>query len=128
MKESGSSRLRFRKEPFNQFNSASLIARVCLAKYDSTDRMKNIASLSSLLETVPIRQNDPSFTTEEWALSVVQTLAHKGFIQLKISANPDSIGPRSKAFADEVVTKIQKGQIDIAAGGVSAIPVLDLRK
>jgi hypothetical protein len=116
---------RFRRAPVNQYLSVSLCARILLAKFDRNDRESTLLSVGNMLESIEIKQSDPTFTCRVWVLSAVQTLEENGLIKLKLP--PVGLEASVTVFGDKCMRDIQSRKVDIAEGGISAIPVLDLR-
>ncbi|KAF8156647.1 hypothetical protein B0H34DRAFT_469841 [Crassisporium funariophilum] len=117
---------RFRQHPINQYLSISLCARILLRKFNSEDREQTISIINELLETIDVPQNDPTFTCRVWVLNSIQALKDRGLINLSLPQ--DELEARVKAFGDQAMHRILTREVDIAAEGVSSIPVLDLRK
>jgi len=118
---------RFRERAVNQYSSVSLIARILLAKFEVDQRGSIAQTLRDLFAAQEIRNNDPSFTCRVWVLNCIASLAEQGIIRLKVH-DTGTLEEMARAFGDEVMGRIQRREIDIAEEGVSAIPILDLRK
>ncbi|KAF8156633.1 hypothetical protein B0H34DRAFT_469178 [Crassisporium funariophilum] len=117
---------RFRQSAVNQFLSISLCARILLRKFDSDDREQTISIIHDLLETIDVPENDPTFRCRVWVLNSIQALKDRGLINLRVPQ--DELEARVIAFGDQAMHRILTRELDIAAQGVSSIPVLDLRK
>jgi len=123
----GPSNWKFRQRGVNQFASVSLIARILLGKFEVVQHDQTVQTLHNILMAQEIRNNDASFTCRAWVLNSLLSLVNQQIIQLQVQ-DMDGLEKRVRDFGDDVMGKIQRHEIDIAAGGVSAIPVLDLRK
>jgi len=115
----------FREVPVNQYLSMSLCARILLAKFDRKERESTLVSVGEVLESVEIKQSDPTFTCRVWALSAAQALEDNGLIKLNVPLV--ALEASVTAFGDKCIRDIQSHKVDIAKTGPSAIPVLDLR-
>ena len=116
---------RFRRAPVNQFLSISLCARILLAKFDAKDRESTLVSVGEVLESVEIKQSNPTFTCRVWILIAVQALENNGLIKLNVP--PVGLEASVTAFGDKCMGDIQSRKVGIAKGGAPAIPVLDMR-
>ncbi|KDR71593.1 hypothetical protein GALMADRAFT_213876 [Galerina marginata CBS 339.88] len=116
---------KFEQDKVNQYNSASLCARIVLRKIDPARRQKVISYLKHVLETqVRIWQGDANFSCVSWALEAVAVLQRLKIIQLTVPLGDfENIVTR---FGDESLNRIATGRLNIAQLGASAIPVLEL--
>jgi hypothetical protein len=97
-----------------------------LAKPNACDRKSTLATINNKLKTIEVRQGDATFTCRVWVLSAVQSLEAASLIQLNIAHA--AIEAREITFGEECMEMIWSCKVDIAARGVSAIPVLNWRQ
>lgn len=113
----------FRTAQIDQYTSASLIARVLVAKFNAKNRASNIALLQAKFELVELRQNDPSFDCEVWALNAARALIDQRIIRLSIPHH--ELRATARAHATHSMTEMLSGRLVIE--DQDDIPVLDLR-
>ncbi|KAJ7079800.1 hypothetical protein B0H15DRAFT_913911 [Mycena belliarum] len=114
----------YRKSDVNQFQNASLIARIMLAKFDSSSRNEVIARLHALLERVTFTQ-EPAQTCRVWALDAIAVLEQNGLVKLKVKTRQE-IQQRAIEFADHQMREMAARRLVIE--DVADIPVSDFRE
>lgn len=106
------------------FASISLIARIMIGKFKTSEHDAIVQRIDAAIDRVPIDHSNPDLNCGTWLLQVVDVLIADKLIELSVP-NAAALGSRAVEEANKVMERIVAQQLTIDRK--SAIPIIDMR-